>query len=56
MKFGGFYPAGRRGYVQLFTDGGYLEVIEVDRFEGKERVRRGSGLRGEFRARVLPFA
>jgi hypothetical protein len=35
----------------------YLEVIEVDRFEGHDRVwrRRWSRLRGFFGARVLPF-
>jgi hypothetical protein len=50
MIFGGFYPAVMQGYLQM--------VIEVDRFEGHDRVwrRRGSRLRGFFRARVLPFA
>jgi len=52
----GFTPP--KGEVMyIYTGRDYLEVIEVDRFEGESRVRRGgSRLRGDFRARVFPFA
>jgi hypothetical protein len=53
----GFTPP-KGEVIYIYTGSDYLEVIKVDRFEGQDRVRGwgGSRLRGDFRARVFPFA